>query len=181
MSDNYARSQIALHWLTVLLLTVAYATIELRGFAQRGSWQGFAMIITHFSAGFGVLLVMLARIFLRFRHRSPAIAPPIASWQKGLSHLVHATLYALFIVLPLLGLSSRYLSGRQWWLFGATMPVSANPDPALARTLIHWHETLAPLGYWLIGLHALAALFHHYFLKDDTLARMMPARRATKP
>jgi cytochrome b561 len=40
--------------------------------------------------------------------------------------------------------------------------------------LIDWHETLAPLGYWLIGLHAVAALFHHYFLKDDTLRRMMP-------
>jgi len=177
MSVKYAGPQIAFHWLTVVLLTVAYATIELRGFAQRGSWQGFAMIITHFSAGFCVLLVMLARIFLRFRHRSPAIKPPIAGWQKGLSHLVHAALYALFIVLPILGLTSRYLSGRQWWLFGAQMPVSATPDPELARTLIQLHETLAPLGYWLIGLHALAALFHHYFIKDDTLLRMMPARR----
>jgi len=43
--------------------------------------------------------------------------------------------------------------------------------------LIGWHETLAPLGYWLIGLHAAAALFHHYLLKDNTLMRMMPARR----
>lgn len=177
MSAKYARPQIAFHWLTVILLTVAYATIELRGFAQRGSWQGFAMIITHFSAGACVLLVMLTRIFLRFRHRSPTIKPPIAGWQKGLSHLVHAALYALFIVLPVLGLSSRYLSGRQWWLFGAQMPVSATPNPELARTLIQLHETLAPLGYWLIGLHALAALFHHYFIKDDTLLRMMPSRR----
>ncbi|HBV40199.1 MAG TPA: cytochrome b561 [Erwinia sp.] len=177
MTDKYARPQMALHWLTVLLLTVAYAAIELRGFADRGSWQRLAMIITHFSAGASVLLVMLARMFLRFRHRRPAITPPIASWQKGLSHAVHTALYALFIVLPILGLSSRYLSGRQWWLFGANMPVSATPNPELAHTIIEWHETLAPLGYWLIGLHALAALFHHYFLKDDTLARMMPARR----
>jgi len=177
MSDNYARPQIAFHWLTVILLTIAYAAIELRGFAVRGSWQGFALIVTHFSAGFSVLVVMLLRLLLRSRHRSPAITPPIARWQKGLSHAVHSALYALFIVLPILGLSSRYLSGRQWWLFGIAMPSSDNPNPVLAKTLIHWHETLAPLGYWLIGLHALAALFHHYFLKDNTLLRMMPSRR----
>lgn len=39
----------------------------------------------------------------------------------------------------------------------------------LSDSLIDLHETLDPMGYWLIGLHAVAALFHHYFLKDDTL------------
>lgn len=55
MRDKFARAQIALHWLTFLLVVTAYATIELRGFAQRGSWQGYAMIITHFSAGATIL------------------------------------------------------------------------------------------------------------------------------
>ncbi|MDI9769567.1 cytochrome b561, partial [Pantoea dispersa] len=30
---------------------------------------------------------------------------------------------------------------------------------------------------WLIGLHAAAALVHHYLIKDNTLLRMMPSRR----
>jgi cytochrome b561 len=33
------------------------------------------------------------------------------------------------------------------------------------------------VGYYLIGLHALAALFHHYVVRDNTLARMLPRRR----
>lgn len=177
MSDKYAAPQIILHWLTAALLIVAYATIELRGFAVRGSWQGFAMIVTHFSAGFCIMLIMLMRLVMRMRRRSPAIVPPLQHWQKGLSHAVHAVLYALFILLPVLGLASRYLRGRDWWLFGIHMPVSAQPNPELARSLIEWHETLAPLGYWLIGLHVAAALFHHYFLKDNTLVRMIPSRR----
>ncbi len=61
------------------------------------------MIITHFSAGFIVMLLMLARLFLRTRHYSPAIAPPAARWQTGLAHLVHTLIYALFITLPILG------------------------------------------------------------------------------
>lgn len=41
-------------------------------------------------------------------------------------------------------------------------------------TLKEWHVTLANLGYFVIGLHAFAALMHHYFWKDNTLLRMMP-------
>ena len=33
---------------------------------------------------------------------------------------------------------------------------------------------IAGFGYWLIGLHAVAALFHHYVLRDQTLRRMLP-------
>jgi len=29
-------------------------------------------------------------------------------------------------------------------------------------------------GYYLIGLHALAALLHHYLIRDNTLQRMLP-------
>jgi cytochrome b561 len=36
------------------------------------------------------------------------------------------------------------------------------------------HETLGTIGYFLIGLHAAAALVHHYVYKDDTLRRMLP-------
>lgn len=57
------------------------------------------------------------------------------------------------------------------------MPTSSTPNFELAETLIGWHETLAPLGYWLIALHTAAALFHHYVMKDNTLLRMMPAKR----
>lgn len=174
MMNKYARSQILFHWLTVFLLIVAYATIELRGLAVKGTWQRSAVIITHFSAGFCVMILMAARLYLRTRKTTPPITPQVARWQTGMSHLVHTLLYTLFVVLPVLGLTSRYLSGKEWSLFGLNMPVASTPDPATASMLISWHETLAPLGYWLIGLHALAAIFHHYVMRDDTLRRMMP-------
>ena len=34
-----------------------------------------------------------------------------------------------------------------------------------------WYSTA---GYFLIGLHAAAALYHHYIRRDDTLKRMLP-------
>ncbi|MBP2199710.1 cytochrome b561 [Pantoea cypripedii] len=178
MQNKFAPSQILLHWLTFFLVVIAYCTMEFRGLATRGSWQGFAMIIGHFSTGSCVLVLMLSRVLLRLRHRSPAIVPKPEGWQTGLAHLMHLGLYLFFIALPILGILSRFYLGRTWWLFGIPMPVSAAPDPDFADILTGLHKTLAPYGYWLVGIHAVAALTHHYLMKDNTLLRMMPSRRS---
>ncbi len=178
MSNKFAPSQIFLHWLTFLLVVTAYCTMEFRGLATRGSWQGFAMIIGHFSAGSSVLVLMLSRVLLRFRHRSPPIVPKPPHWQTGLAHLMHLAIYLFFIALPIIGILSRYYMGRNWMIFWIPMPVSSDPDPDFADTLGDLHATIAPYGYWLIGIHAVAAIAHHYFFKDNTLVRMMPSRRS---
>ncbi|MDR2154682.1 MAG: cytochrome b/b6 domain-containing protein, partial [Burkholderiaceae bacterium] len=51
------------------------------------------------------------------------------------------------------------------------------PDKALGKQIKEVHETVATIGYGLIGLHAAAALFHHYVMRDNTLLRMLPARK----
>ncbi|HAT1674454.1 TPA: cytochrome b, partial [Raoultella planticola] len=38
------------------------------------------------------------------------------------------------------------------------------------------HEFLANTGYFIVGLHAAAALMHHYIWRDNTLLRMMPGK-----
>jgi cytochrome b561 len=50
-------------------------------------------------------------------------------------------------------------------------------DKALADQMKELHETLATAGYFLVGLHAAAALLHHYAFRDNTLVRMLPGRR----
>lgn len=57
------------------------------------------------------------------------------------------------------------------------MPHAAEADFDLVDMLKDYHVTLATLGYYIIGLHAAAALMHHYFWKDNTLVRMLPGRR----
>ncbi len=175
-TSKYQYWQIRLHWLTLLLLIIVYSTIELRGLATRGSWQGKTLIVTHFSCGVLVFAVMCARLLLRFRYPAPPVTPPLKQWQHLLSSLAHKLLYLLFLLLPVLGVCSRYVRGQQWLMFGIPMPVTAHPDFTLSRQIINWHETLANAGYWLIGIHALAALVHHFLLRDDTLIRMMPSR-----
>ncbi|CCK17489.1 cytochrome B561 [Cronobacter universalis NCTC 9529] len=54
-----------------------------------------------------------------------------------------------------------------------------NVDPAIKHTLATWHNGVAWAIIALVFMHALAALAHHYVLKDDTLRRMMPGRAFT--
>jgi len=40
------------------------------------------------------------------------------------------------------------------------------------------HTTVGEIGYYVIALHAAAALFHHYIVKDNTLRRMLPSKKS---
>jgi cytochrome b561 len=42
----------------------------------------------------------------------------------------------------------------------------------LAHQLEDIHKTAANVFYFLVGFHVLAALYHHFVRKDDTLKRM---------
>ncbi|WP_034917789.1 cytochrome b561 [Erwinia sp. 9145] len=176
--NNYAASQIFLHWLTLLLLVLAYGTVQIRPWVPDGpSWQGYAVAITHITAGATVFCLMLLRLFLRLIKRTPAIVPVPKRWHTGMAHLTHTCLYALFIALPASAILSRYFWGAEWSLYGVAMPYADAADHTLSKRFNQWHKLLAPLGYWLIGLHTAAALAHHYLFKDNTLLRMMPSRR----
>jgi cytochrome b561 len=52
-----------------------------------------------------------------------------------------------------------------------------NVDPSLRHTITDVHQVVAWAIILLAALHALAALVHHYVLRDDVLARMLPAAR----
>jgi cytochrome b561 len=86
-------------------------------------------------------------------------------------------LYAFLILMPLLGWLTLSAAGKAIPFFGLELPALIGPDKALAESIEDLHGTIGTLGYYLIGLHAAAALYHHYFVQDDTLRRMLPLRK----
>ena len=80
-------------------------------------------------------------------------------------------------ILTIVGMVMMYNRGNPWYAFGLTMPYAAQSNFELVDTLKGVHSLLANIGYFVVGLHALAALMHHYLWKDNTLLRMMPRRR----
>ena len=52
------------------------------------------------------------------------------------------------------------------------LPALLAENEDLAHQLEDLHKLLANIFYFLIGFHVLAALYHHFIRKDDTLKRM---------
>jgi cytochrome b561 len=87
---------------------------------------------------------------------------------------MHGLLYILMIATPILAWLMLAAGGKPVPYFEFFIPAPVAFDPALAKQIKGWHEWLGSLGYWLIGLHAVAGLIHHYYVRDNTLRRMLP-------
>ena len=176
---RFSRLQIHLHWITLLLIAIVYAAMELRGWFPRSSFVFSAMRTLHYNAGVAVWLLMFIRLGLKHRYKTPAIVPAPPRWQHHLATMTHIVLYATFLALPLLGIAMMAYGDNEWSLLGFTVTSFVTPDEDTQFLLKDIHETLANLGYMLIALHAGAALFHHYVQRDNTLLRMMPGKSDT--
>jgi len=172
--DKYHRLSIGLHWLMLLLLIAVYATIELRELFPKGSDPRKAMKLWHFMLGLSVLMFAVVRLFVRLKNGSPAILPAPPQWQETIASIMHIALYGLMLGMPIAGW--LILSGEAQVIpfFGFELPALIAPDKALAHQIEDVHVTIGKIGYFLIGLHALAGLYHHYFVKDNSLRRMLP-------
>lgn len=176
IDERYHPISIGVHWLTLALLIAVYALIELRGMFPKGSDPREAMKAWHSMLGITVFGLVFARLALRLVFRSPPIVPAPADWQRHLAAAMHVALYVFLIVMPLLGWLTLSAAGKPVPFFGLELPALISPDKTLSKNLEDVHEVIGTIGYYLIGLHALAALFHHYVMRDDTLSRMLPGR-----
>lgn len=175
-SGRYSRLSIAMHWLMALLIVAVYACMELKGNFPRGSEPRELLKHWHFVLGLSVLALVWLRLLGRLLAKAPAIEPKPPAWQTGTAHLMHLGLYVLMVGMPLIGWLLLNAEGKPAPFFGMELPILVQKDHGLAETLEELHEFGANAGYFLIGLHAVAALFHHYVVRDNTLIRMLPGR-----
>ena len=175
--SRYGSWVIGLHWLMLLLLAAVYACMELRGLAPRGSDLRASLKPLHFLLGLAVLALVMLRLIVRWSAgAAPAIRPPVPTWQDRTAQLMHLALYVFMIATPVLGWLTLSAQGAPITLFGLHVPALVGAEKALSRQLKDLHEALATAGYFLVGLHAAAALAHHYITRDNTLLRMLPGR-----
>jgi len=171
---TYDGVAIALHWATAFLVIANFALAQ--------TWDWFAkptrglMEDTHMS--FGVLLtaVIVARIAWRLipGHQVSSLE---AGWQRIASKATHYVLYALLVAEAGLGFAFRWGAGRPMEFFGVGIPpLIGEIAKPLRRELREFHEWIGWAIIVIALLHAAAALYHHYVLKDRVLKRMLPGR-----
>ncbi|WP_417612717.1 cytochrome b [Parasphingorhabdus sp.] len=177
---RYASLSIFLHWVMLLLIIAVYSCILLHESFPKGSDIRADLKTWHFMLGLSVLALVIIRIVARLLTAKPPIKPEPPAWQVLLAKITHIGLYVFMLAMPLLGWAILSAADATIPFFGLELPALIAPDKALAGQIKEVHETIATIGYFLIGLHALAALFHHYVVKDNTFRRMWPGKRSTR-
>jgi cytochrome b561 len=171
-AGRYGGGAIGLHWVMVVLV-VAVSVLGLLHDSWPHATQAFWINI-HAMVGLAILVLVFARLWWRTTHRPPDLPPHVGEFSRRLSYPAHLLLYALLIVIPLIGIVTFIWHGRvfDFGLFRI--------DPGVKRNAAIFHPTEDIHGYlayglWaLVGLHALAALWHHFIRRDGVLMRMWP-------
>lgn len=180
-----ASLSVIFHWLSVAAMFGALAgglyVHRLSSCCDVGHWTIYNL---HASFGLTVLALVGARALVRLVRPWPALPAHIPLWQSLLARATHTALYVLMIALPLAGWSivsapgCCHLNPFVFDLF--TLP-SLDPAPLSDRSAAFAiHSALAWIAIGAIALHASAALFHHFILKDDILARVVLGLRAMR-
>ena len=173
---SYDGVAIALHWITAALVVANFALAQ--------TWDWFATPVkglmedTHMS--FGVLLtaVVVARLAWRWLpgHQVSSIE---AGWMRITSKATHYLLYLLLLAEAGLGFAFRWGAGRPMEFFGLGIPpLIGEMGRPLRHELREFHEWIGWAIIVIAAVHAAAALYHHYLLKDRVLKRMLPRSAA---
>ncbi len=173
-TTRYSALSISLHWLMLILLVAVYACMVFSSDFPKGSDTRASLRTWHYMLGLSVFVLVWIRLAVKLTRHAPPIEPAPAVWQTRLAQLVQIALYVLMAGLPLAGWLLLSARGQVIPFFGLQLPALMAENKDAANWIKDVHETGATAGYFLVGLHALAALYHHYFLRDNTLRRMLP-------
>lgn len=160
--SGYSAIQIALHWLIVAAvlfqiifgesMTNVVDALEEGNAPSAGDLQ---LSSAHFWVGIAILVLLVIRLAMRV-----SLGAPEVIGEPGLATLaasaMHWFFYALLVIVPVTGLLAKYV-GDPWGDI---------------------HTIGKPIFIILIVLHAAAALYHHFMLKDETLVRMLKPRNS---
>ncbi|MBS0534229.1 MAG: cytochrome b [Proteobacteria bacterium] len=174
--SSYTGAAKALHWLIVALLIAQFIFAWTMPDIRRDT-PVTTLIGLHFTFGVVILAVAAIRLLFRLVRGVPEPEAGIPGWQETSSQIVHWLLYALLLIVPLLGWINADFRGMPVSLFGYEMPhLIATRAPGWQWTgdvhgLLANYVMLA-----LVAIHVLAALYHHFVMGDGVLRRMLPGR-----
>jgi cytochrome b561 len=173
---RYTAPAMALHWLIALIVVGTFG-VGLWMTGLPSGPQKSRVYEWHKWAGATFLALTLLRMAWRATHAAPAPLPS-PPWQQRLATTVHALLYVMFLVVPLLGwaYSSALGYGLVW--FGVLpLPDLLPKDRALADAVKPWHGRAAWLLAVLVALHLAGVVKHQWLDRQPLLQRMWPPWR----
>jgi cytochrome b561 len=179
---RYAGVSIALHWLIAALVALQLGLgWYMNEIAPDHSPQQDQIQDIHIEFGLLLLILVLVRIASRFIWRAPRMEAALAPWERALAQGVHYLLYALILVIPLLGWAMLTARHGHISFFGIAWPGLPGLLGAAGANVRAWGRLFKSLHvYWLIWALLIALFFHvagavkHQFDGHPVLWRMVP-------
>ena len=172
-----------LHWGAVVLVLLAWTLGILGDELPRGPTRALGLYI-HVTAGLLIIVLTFLRLLWRLVDPSPPAEKNefgewlFADWIGLGAKLAHFLLYVLLVAVPVVGVVLQFARGDSLSIFGFVE--IASPwvrDKPFAESVKEVHELLAHCLLAVAGLHAVAALVHHWVFADRTLVRMLPGSK----
>ena len=177
---HYSTLQRTLHWLTVLgliiIVPLGFYMVQ-RYFATEFDALTKQLFNVHKLLGLLLLATVAIRLGVRLARGVPPHVPPIAPWQHVAAEATHWAIYALLLVVPVLGWMGASAYGLLTLPFGLRLPEIVANNGDYAGKVLQWHLRGAVVLCMLVAAHVGAALLHRFVFKDQVLQRMWPSRR----
>jgi len=173
-SGSWSGVAIGMHWITALAVFGLY-------------WLGWYMVDLdyyddwyrsaphwHKSIGLTLAALVIVRLMYRVVAGTPKPLPSHARWEQVLARLMHILFYLLLLTIFVSGYLISTADGRGIEVF------SFFELPALVTGCDRLEDDAGVVHVWatnailiLAGIHAAAALKHHFIDRDATLLRML--------
>jgi cytochrome b561 len=179
-TTRYSAFAQALHWATAIIVLIAFiygpGGSEERIYAPARDFDRQL----HETLGLCVLALVVVRVIWRMFATRPE-PPPAAPWMTVAAKAVQGGLYLLLFALPFTAITGAWLEGHPLTLLaGVKIPPALGASHAVGATIATIHTWLGDAIMWLAGFHALAGIYHHFFLRDDVLVSMLPRPLASR-
>lgn len=176
-AHKYPAGWRVLHWLIALMvLTLIPIGLWMASRAEANIWGELTNTLYgwHKAIGFTVLLLMIVRIIVKVRMKSPPYPDEMPRTLQMAAKSLHNLLYILLVLTPLLGWAGVTAYPALITVGGYHLPAMPfiPKDSELAARLFDIHGALAITLGVLIAGH-IAAAFRHMFRKDGIFRRMI--------
>lgn len=160
------------HWLTAILILASYALSKGDRYSlYSAEADGIRRI--HETLGVLVVIVVVLRLLWGLIDDTPDKQQK-RRWMTETAKFVHLVLYALLISIPATAIVGTWLEGIPITLIGFDICPQIEEAHSLGQLIMKIHIILGEAILWIAGAHAAAALFHHFYLRDEVFKSMIP-------
>ena len=176
-TKRFSVTQRWLHWivamLVLILLPVGFWMVDR---AEANIWDGLTgtLYASHKALGFLVLWLIVWRLILRATNTAPDYPPSVSESVRTLAKTTQWLVYALLLVIPLLGWAGVTAFGALNIFLGLSLPAmpGIEVDKEFAKELFAIHGWLAIALCVLLFLHIAGALKHRLVDRDGVFDHM---------